>query len=111
MGLRRRIEIGAPATAVAAVLVVWGWIAISAAVGGECRRYESTPLPVRIFEGLLLFAAASAAVGVLANLVALADARRRARAWRGLGASLGAAGGLVLAVLTALALLLSECVS
>jgi hypothetical protein len=109
--MRRRIEIGAPATAVATVLAVWAWIAISTAVGGECRRYESTPLPVRVFQGMLLFAAASSVVGLLANLVALADARRRARAWRGVWASLGAAGGLVLAILTALALVVSACVS
>ena len=109
--MRRRIEIGLPATAVAAVLAVWGWIAISAALGGECRRYESTPLSVRVFERVMLLAVASAAVGVLFNLVALTDPPRRRRARRGLAASLGAAAGLVLAVFTALALLVSTCAS
>jgi hypothetical protein len=107
--VRRGIEIGAPAAAVATVLAVGGWIAIGAAVGGECRSYESTPTSVRIFESVLLFAAATAAIGALVNIVALADPRRRTRAWRGLVASLGAAVGLVLAVFIALALTVSAC--
>lgn len=32
--MRRRIELGTPAVALAAVLVVWTWIAIVAAVDG-----------------------------------------------------------------------------
>jgi hypothetical protein len=107
--MRRRVEIGAPAVALAAVLVVWTWIVIAAAVDGDCRRYESEPLSARIFEGVLSLGAATSLVGVLVNLVALADSTRRARAWRGLGVSLGAAGALVLGLFTALALVLSTC--
>src|SRR5688572_20514558 len=103
--MRRRIEIGTPAVAVAAVLVVWTWIAVD----GECRRYESEPLSARIFEGVLYLGAATSLVGVLVNLVALADSTRRARAWRGLWVSLGAAGALVLGLFTALVLVLSTC--
>jgi hypothetical protein len=107
--MRRWIEIGTPAVALAAVLVVWTWIAIVAAVDGECRRYESEPLGARIFEGVLSLGAATSLVGVLVNLVALADSTRRTRAWRGLWVSLGAAGALVLGLFTALALVLSTC--
>jgi hypothetical protein len=107
--LRRRVEIGAPTVALTAVLVVWTWIAVAAAAEGECRRYESEPLSARIFEGVLSLGAAAALVGVLVNLVALADSTRRARAWRGLGVSLGAAGALVLGLFTALALVVSTC--
>ena len=107
--MRRVIEIGAPAAAAAAVLVIWTWIGIGAAVSAECRRYETTPLSAQIFEGLLAFAAVTALVGVLVNLVAVADPSRRARAWRGLGVSLGAAVAVVLGLFTALALVLSAC--
>jgi hypothetical protein len=48
-------------------------------------------------------------VGLLVNLIGLADSTRRARAWRGLWVSLGAAGALVLGIFTALALVLSTC--
>jgi hypothetical protein len=109
--MRRRIEIGTPAVALAAVLVVWTWIAIGAAVDGECRRYESEPLGARIFEGVLSLGAGASLLGVLVNLVALADSTRRARAWRGLWVSLGAAGALVLGLFTALVLVLSACES
>ena len=91
------------------MLVVWTWIAIVAAVDGECRRYESEPLSARIFEGVLSIGAVTSLVGVVVNLVALADSARRTRAWRGLWVSLGAAGALVLGLFTALALVLSTC--
>ena len=109
--MRRRIEIGAPVIALAAVLVIWTWIGIAAAVGGDCRSSENEPLSARIFEGLLSFAAAAALVGVLVNLVALADKGRRARAWWGLYVSLGAAVALVLGFFTTLVLVLSACES
>jgi hypothetical protein len=101
---RRWIEIGVPVAAVATVLVVWGWIGIAVAVGGECRSYESTPTPVRIFEAVVLCAVAAAVLGAVVNVVALVDRRRRSRAWRGLVASLGALVGLVGAAFIALAL-------
>ncbi|MBA2385425.1 MAG: hypothetical protein H0V68_12295 [Actinobacteria bacterium] len=107
--MRRRIEIGLPAAALAAVLVIWTWLGIAAAAGGECRSYETEPLSARIFEALVLFAAATSLTGILVNLVALADSGRRTRAWRGLWVSLGAAGALVLGVFTALLLLVSTC--
>ena len=107
--MQRRIEIGAPAVALAAVLVVWSWIGIVATVDGECRRYDSEPLSARIFEGVLSLGGATALLGVLVNLVGLADSKRRSRAWRGLWVSLGAAGALVLGLFTALVLVLSTC--
>lgn len=95
--MRRWIEIGTPAVAVAAVLVVWTWIVFAAAFGGECRRYKRS------------VGAATSLAGVLVNLVALADSTRRARARRGLWVSLGAAGALVLRLVTALVQVLAAC--
>jgi hypothetical protein len=107
--MRRWIEIAAPAVALAAAVVVWTWIAIVAARDDECRRYESEPLSARIFEGVVSLGAATSVVGVLVNLVGLADATRRARARRCLLTSLVAAGALILGLFTALAMVLSAC--
>jgi hypothetical protein len=108
--LRRWIEIGVPVAAVTALLTIWTWIGIDLAVGGrDCRTYESTPPRVRIGEALVLFAAAAAILGAFVNVVALADPRRRARAWRGLVASVGAFIGLVGTLFIALALTVSGC--
>ena len=97
--------------ALAAVLVDWSWIAIAAVADGECRRYESEPLSARIFEGVLSVGAAASLLGLLVNLVALADPTRRARAWRGLWLAVAAAGAVALGLFTALALVLSACES